>query len=418
MLSTTSELSTDQLDTRTWGCPPSPRYASLVEKIRPVLADIKKGAAERDSNRILPSPQINELKALGFGAIRVPVDYGGSAVTLPEFFAMIIELGEADSNIAQALRGHFAFVEDLLSFGATPFADRWLTIAGRNETASNAMAEIGPGAMQKSLLTKLIEQDGNFFVTGSKYYSTGAMYADWIEVNAADATDDAVLAMINRHAEGVEIIDDWDGFGQKLTASGTAHFRNVLVAENDLRKHSTRFGHSLPYFQLYHLATLAGIARGIANDTAEFVAKRTRVYSHGAASKSSHDPQLLQVVGAVRGMAYSAGALVMRLAESMENAVNLLRDGDKDAYDRACPLLEIETSQIQSVVIDLVLNAATQAFDAMSASSTKQGLGLDRYWRNARTIASHNPHIYKQRIVGEFAVNGTLPPARWTVGAV
>lgn len=93
MLSTTSELSTDKLDTRTWSCPPSPRYASLVEKIRPVLADIKKGAAERDSNRILPGPQINELKALGFGAIRVPVDYGGSAVTLPEFFAMIIELG-------------------------------------------------------------------------------------------------------------------------------------------------------------------------------------------------------------------------------------------------------------------------------------------------------------------------------------
>jgi hypothetical protein len=41
---------------------------------------------------------------------------------------------------------------------------------------------------------------------------------------------------------------------------------------------------------------------------------------------------------------------------------------------------------------------------------------LDRYWRNARTIASHNPLIYKARIVGDYAVNGARPPFAWHTG--
>ena len=43
-------------------------------------------------------------------------------------------------------------------------------------------------------------------------------------------------------------------------------------------------------------------------------------------------------------------------------------------------------------------------------------LGLDRYWRNARTISSHNPRVYRDRIVGDFAVNGTTPPPQYRVG--
>ncbi len=32
------------------------------------------------------------------------------------------------------------------------------------------------------------------------------------------------------------------------------------------------------------------------------------------------------------------------------------------------------------------------------------------------TLASHNPRIYKDRIVGDFAVNGTIPPPQWRIG--
>jgi hypothetical protein len=44
------------------------------------------------------------------------------------------------------------------------------------------------------------------------------------------------------------------------------------------------------------------------------------------------------------------------------------------------------------------------------------GKSLDRHWRNARTVSSHNPVIYKARIVGDWAINGTEPPFVWQIG--
>ena len=47
-------------------------------------------------------------------AVRVPVARGGAGATLPQLFRLLTELAAADSNIPQALRGHFALVEDRL----------------------------------------------------------------------------------------------------------------------------------------------------------------------------------------------------------------------------------------------------------------------------------------------------------------
>ena len=66
--------------------------------------------------------------------------------------------------------------------------------------------------------------------------------------------------------------------------------------------------------------------------------------------------------------------------------------------------------------IDLVLQAATIAFDALGASAVRRSAALDRHWRNARTLASHNPRIYKERIVGDYAVNAAAPPPQWRIG--
>ena len=50
------------------------------------------------------------------------------------------------------------------------------------------------------------------------------------------------------------------------------------------------------------------------------------------------------------------------------------------------------------------------------ASATDRGLGLDRHWRNARTIASHNPVLYKARNIGDYSVNGRVPEYVWAIG--
>ncbi|MCS3743959.1 alkylation response protein AidB-like acyl-CoA dehydrogenase [Rhizobium sp. BK661] len=217
-------------------------------------------------------------------------------------------------------------------------------------------------------------------------------------------------------APGVEIIDDWDGFGQSLTASGTARFRDVEIADELIKPSAVRFSYSGGFFQLVHLASLAGIGRAAANDLARHVAARRRVYSRGNASRSAEDPQIQQVVGKVRGAAYSAGAIVLQAAGALQRAYEANQNGDQDQIAVAGRNAELEVSQSVTVVTSLILDASTVLFDALGASAAKRCHGLDRHWRNARTIASHNPRIYHDRIVGDFAVNGTIPGPQAGVG--
>lgn len=89
-------------------------YEKVAKKYRPVFQATAEGELEREKSRLLPFEAIDLLKKSGFGALRVPVKYGGDGVSIPQLFQLLIELAAVDSNISQALRGHYAFVEDRL----------------------------------------------------------------------------------------------------------------------------------------------------------------------------------------------------------------------------------------------------------------------------------------------------------------
>jgi alkylation response protein AidB-like acyl-CoA dehydrogenase len=65
--------------------------------------------------------------------------------------------------------------------------------------------------------------------------------------------------------------------------------------------------------------------------------------------------------------------------------------------------------EAQITTTDEALAAATVLFDALGSSALDISLALDRHWRNARTITSHNPRVYKERLVGAWHLNGTPP---------
>lgn len=403
-----------QID-RAWGAGPSARYESLAERFRPTFARIRATALSRDLARTLPRDEIQWLREAGFPRLRVPESYGGFGVTLPELFNLLIELSEADSNVTNALRAHFGFTEDLLNARVASYRDAWLTRLGAGQTVGSGFSEAGD-AKVGSFSTTLTREDDQWRVNGQKYYTTGSLFADWIHLGANDGNGELIGALVPTSAAGVDIIDDWDGFGQALTASGTVIFDNVALADDLIKPDGLRFPYSLGFFQLVHLATLAGIARAAASDVARLLGDRRRIYSHGNTDRAGTDPQLLQVAGRVRGAAYSAGAIVLKAAEGLQRAHEARLSGDEAREAEVVPLSEIEVSQSVTVVSTLVLDATTILFDALGASAAKRGQGLDRYWRNARTIASHNPRVYHDRNVGNFAVNGVNPLGQYRVG--
>ncbi|MEH2549821.1 alkylation response protein AidB-like acyl-CoA dehydrogenase [Bradyrhizobium sp. AZCC 2262] len=398
-----------------WGSGPSARYEELAQPFRPMFDKIRSTAAARDIEHRLPHDEIKALRAAGFTAVRVPTEFGGAGTTLPELFNLLIELSEADSNVTNSLRAHFGFTEDVLNSSDPGRRALWLGRIGEKTLFGNGNTEVGDSKLQ-AFSTTVSRKNGSLVLNGRKYYTTGTLFADWINISAQHENGEQVGVIVSRHAAGVEVLDDWDGFGQALTASGTTIFTDAPVESDHVTPVTERFKYSNPFYQLVHLATLAGIGRAAAGDVSRLVKQRTRIFSHGNAGSSATDPQILQVVGRVRGNSYAAGAIVLKVAEALQRAheAQLSDDGERSAA--AITIAEIELDQAVTVVSDLILEATTILFDALGASSAARNLALDRYWRNARTIATHNPRVYRDRIVGDFVVNGTPPPGQYRIG--
>ncbi|MHA7238695.1 acyl-CoA dehydrogenase family protein [Arthrobacter sp. TMS1-12-1] len=400
------------------GVPPS--TAALRERFRPILDAVAAGAARRERDRTLPFDEVASLKDAGFGALRVPVEYGGSGVSLRQLVTLLTDLAAADSNLTQLWRGHFAYVEGTLLQPSSAHRDRWLFDIAAGTMVGNASSELTGTSLRdiRTTLTSPNPPDGALNLTGTKYYSTGSLYADWIAGSTVHDGERVGYA-VRATAPGVERIDDWDGFGQRLTGSGTTHFTDVRVDPRNVRPFSPDApSHVHAFFQLVLVTSLAGIARAAAEDAAAFVRPRTRSYVNATTPLPREDPQVLQVVGELAGRAFAAEAVTLAAADLLDAAYGLLRTdppgcddtGDPDAARAAVDAADIAVSQAQLVAVDQSLRAATQLFEVGGASATSTGRSLDRHWRNARTISSHNPAIYKARSLGYWAVHGEREP--------
>ncbi|MTE15690.1 acyl-CoA dehydrogenase family protein [Nocardia aurantiaca] len=384
-------------------------------RIRAILSEFAAGAGDRDVNSEHPDALIQDLADAGFGRLRVPTEFDGFDVDLPTLFALLAEAGEADSNIPQIWRGHFTTVEILrLEFDAE-VRSHWLRAVSRGAVFGNAQSEpstlvaaaVAEGAANRgwgAIATRVrTDENGRRFVSGTKFYSTGARFADYIRAAVVDAAGDRGFVVIPARHPGVTHVDDWDGIGQRQTGSGTTRFDDVPVeSHGDIGRFKESLRGLDSFVQIVHLANLTGIARSIVAETTAIVRDRTRTSLHATTQQARADPEVLGVIGRLESRRLTAETLLLHAAERLEAAH---RSGAESDYTRAY----LDTSAAQVAIIEAVLDAATSAFDAGGSSVVRNSAHLDRHWRNARTLASHNPVVYKPRVIGDFLVNGIAP---------
>ena len=381
-----------------------------VAEFRRIFAEFAQRAGEIDRDRIHPFEQVRALADAGFGALRVPREHRGFGVTLPELFELLAEAGRADSNIPQILRGHFTTVEILRHEPDECRRVYWLRRIAEGAVFGNAQSEPATVGVGFNIQTRIRELGGGQVISGTKFYCTGSLFADYIRVAALDEEDSAVFAVVPARHKGVVHVDDWDGIGQRLTGSGTTHFDAVPVEEQGELGRSREDLKSIgPFVQIVHLANLAGIARNLVDDAVELVRSRRRTSLHALSEQASDDPEVLGVVGEIKRHSVTADSLLRTASESLEAANARWEAGDRpeDLYTESY----IVTSAAQVAIIEAVLAAGNLIFNAGGSSAVRQGGHLDRHWRNARTLASHNPVIYKPRVIGDYVVNGRLPKA-------
>lgn len=399
--------------------PASPPLAFRRIADRPDVADVLRavaaGASERDRERRLPLRELDLIRRAGLGAIRFAPEDGGQGATLRELFAFVIALAQADPSVAQILRTHYLFVEDdLLRRRANPSARKWTEQIAAGAIFGNASTELGarPVGVTGRHATTLTPAAHGHVLDGVKYYTTGSLFADRITVRASTPEGETVVAVVPADREGVTVEDDWDGFGQQVSGSGTTRLRDVAVADDEVLPAPEIPGAQTnrgTFLELFLTAVVAGVAQAVVDDAVALVRGRERTYSHAVTPRAADDPQLLEVVGRLAADADASEAAVLAAADALDAAGATIVDGVPER-ERALEAAR-RTVSAKVVVDELAQRAASRLFDVAGASATSRARNLDRHWRNARTVISHNPASYKARAVGDLLVNGTALPA-------
>lgn len=389
-----------------------PTYEELAQRFRPIFERIAEGAVEREQNRALPYEAVKWLREAGFGRVRIPQAYGGFGATIPQLFRLLVELATADSNVSHLLRGHFAFLESRINHTDEAVREFWFPKIVEGALIGYAMAELTEVTGTSATIT---QTDGKWFLNGKKYYSTGTIYADWIVASVVDGEERVSVALL-ANSPGVTREDDWDGFGQRMTGSGTTIFEQVEIDPANINrrltgKDSYAQSYQKAFLQLILLASIAGVGRAIKRDGIAFVQRKTRAFGVMGESSPRNDPLVQRVVGRLASLSFAADTIVEGIALALEEVhqARLADTADEALYVET----EIKAFQAQQVVIDLVLQASTLLFEVGGASATSETRRLDRHWRNARTAASHNPAIFRERAIGDYYLNGTVPDAAW-----
>ncbi|MCU4390742.1 SfnB family sulfur acquisition oxidoreductase [Acinetobacter courvalinii] len=359
----------------------------------------------RDQNRILPTEQIIQFSQKGLGGIRVPQQYGGAFVSNKTLAHVFRILSKADANVGQIPQNQFG----LLNFINITGSDAQKQFIYNEILAGKLIANGGPeknAKDTKAIQTTLTLQNGQYLLNGEKFYSTGTSFADWLAIRALHPDGYTVLTIIDRHAAGVEVINDWNGFGQRTTASGTVKLHNVIADPAlffDERIIADTPNVRGAYSQLLQVAIDVGIAEAAFDDTLSSVRKARPVIDAGV-EKASEEHYTLQEVGKLNILLDAAILLLDEAAEYLDELDQVTEISAEQAA-RASILV----AEAKIYANDAALHISEKLLELGGSRASLSQHNLDQHWRNARVHTLHDPVRWKFHAIGDYYLNGAHP---------
>jgi len=386
--------------------PPITSDAEALAVAREVAAALAPDASARDRGRRKPLAEMDLLSACGLLALTVPREYGGpgvSATTLAQVFQI---LAAADPAVAQLPQSHFVFLNAIGEDGTEEQRRFFFSEVLQGKRLGNAQAERG-STSALDLKTRLRRTAGGELVLeGTKHYTTGALFADWLPVAALDDDERLVIALVPRTAPGVQLLDDWNALGQRATYSGTAHFRNVAVPPSKIVAHWKLFERPSTFHafaQLLHAAIDVGIAQNALRDTTAAARKRQRPRLGAPANlRPTEDPLLLLRFGQLYTKFHAAESLLLRAASALDAA------GPHPEADAAASAAVL-VGEAKAFAEDVAVEISSELFALLGSSAADESLNLDRHWRNARVHTVHDANQWRYHAAGNWFLNAVAP---------
>ncbi|MBY4837063.1 SfnB family sulfur acquisition oxidoreductase [Pantoea sp. DY-5] len=379
--------------------------AEAIEIAQRLATEFARDAALRDREGILPLNELDAFSQSGLWAMAIPKIYGGAGVSWVTVAKVIAIISAADSALGQLPQNHLAGVAHLVADGSEAQKQELLGEVLAGLRWGNAFSEKNSRTVA-DFQTRFQREGDDVVINGEKFYATGALLAHRIHAVALDDQDRAHLIVLDRNTPGVTIINNWSSFGQRTTASGTVLLENVraplsrVIPAYQAFERPTAAG---PISQIIQAAVDVGIARGTIEDTLHFVRERSRPWIDSGQERASDDHFTLAAVGDLKIRLHAAEALLWRAGEAIDLA---LQQPDESTVAAAT----VATAEAKVLTTEIAILAGNKLFELAGTRSTLQEFNLDRHWRNARTHTLHDPVRWKYYHVGNYYLNGTLPP--------
>ena len=376
-----------------------------LEAARKLAASAREHAGKRDQQRKLPWSLVEEFTRSGLGSISIAREFGGpqvSFVTLAEVFATI---SAADPALGQIPQNQVGILSLIAATATRAQKEQLFASVLQGWRIGNAGPE--RGSKNTLDLKARITADGDeFAISGQKFYSTGALFAHWVAVKALNDEGRQVMAFVRRGTPGLRVVDDWSGFGQRTTASGTVLLNNVRV-EAELVVDSSRLNDAPniqgAVSQLIQAAIDLGIARGAIADTISFVRERSRPWIDAKVERNSDDPYVIADIGKLHIELHAAEALLRKAGRVLDD----VSAAPIDAPGAARASIAVAEAKVLSTELSLL--ASEKLFELAGSRASLAEFNLDRHWRNARVHTLHDPVRWKYHAIGAYRLNGTLP---------
>jgi SfnB family sulfur acquisition oxidoreductase len=361
---------------------------------------------------VLPERELDRLSASGLLAITVPGEHGGADLPTEVLVEVFRILATGDPSVAQVPHSHFVYV-NAMRYQGTPEQQRFFfgeVLAGKR--FGNAQSEVGTRHVRDIRTSLTPAGQGRWILNGTKGYSTGALFAHWIPVLAhkdtlaAPGAGPLHVAWVERHAPGVTVTDDWNGMGQRTTASGTVELDDVVVDDACITPYHLTFEGPQTYgafAQVLHAALDVGIARAALRDAADFVRTTSRPYPDAGVDRAADDPLVVQALGRMEVDVRAAEALLREAGRAVD-------DADLDLTAATAATASLAVAAIRAHSAEVAVDVSSRLFEVAGTRSALDSLNLNRHWRNARTHTLHDPAAWKVQHLGRYVVDGTPPP--------
>ncbi|OIJ37845.1 MULTISPECIES: SfnB family sulfur acquisition oxidoreductase [Acinetobacter] len=380
-----------------------------LEIARNLADQFKAGAVQRDAERILPFEEIEAYSQCGLWAITVPKEYGGAEVSSYTVAQVIALMSGVDGSIGQIPQNHFYGLEILRNNGTEQQKHKLYAEVLKGARFGNALAEFKTKtAAQRQTAIRKAEQ--GYVINGEKFYCTGSLFAHRIPTLVVDEHEQQFLAFVPRDSEGLTLIDDWSGFGQRTTGSGTVKFDNVPVLEEDVVRFDTAYSRptiSGPFAQLLHASIETGIARAAFEETLNRV-RQARPWIDSGVDQVTDDPLTKFELGRVVADVRASEVLLKQAAYAVDAA-------KANPTETSVAKASLDVAKARAHSTETALKASSKLIELAGSRGSQREDGLDRFWRNARVHTLHDASRWKYYFIADYLLNGVLPPRRGTL---